>query len=205
MAKSKIIYHFPHISRTITAYPLKNTIKLAILIVITAFLGLNLFTPSPFDFVYDQARLAVITSPQEISPHFSLAQEYLKYGDIQSVERELFLAQELVTRLQSPLAIANGGQVRYPLTANRSVLGASLSPLKILEEIKSEPQKIQNQISYWEKVIFEKPDYRDGYLQLAILNYQIYENQKAKGYLSKAIEIDPNFGPVQEISKIINN
>ncbi len=203
MAKSKVIYkhketipqppakkgYLPHISRIINANTASLGLKMVILAVLIGFLAINLFRALPPDLNFEQARITVMLSPNDASSHLVLAQEYLKKGSMQDVERELNLAQELTSS--------------YQPSASSSVLGSSLSPLKILEKIKNEPQRIRNEIIFWEKVVSERPGYRDGYLQLAILNYQLYENDKAKEYLNKALEIDPNFEVTKELGKII--
>lgn len=184
---------FPQIYRIFNATPLKTGVKLAIFGLLAAFLAFNLSPGLPADFLtFERAKLAVMLSPKDLGSRLLLVQEYLKRGDMEAVERELLLAQDLVEKNpHSP--------------GSSSVLGTSLSPLKILEKIRNEPLKIRNEISFWEKVVVDKPDYRDAYLQLAILNYQIYEKEKAIGYLKKAQEIDPNFEAIKSLEKILKD
>ncbi|MBI5464998.1 hypothetical protein HY946_00100 [Candidatus Gottesmanbacteria bacterium] len=195
MAKRKL--KFPHISRIFNATLLKGaklyTIAFAAaLLFVYIFQDLPVLKPFfPTGFLdFERMKLAVMLAPNNISSHLLLSQEYLKRGDMEAVERELLLAQNLVE----------------PSSPNSpTVLGASLSPLKILEKIKNEPQKIRQEISFWEKVAMEKQDYRDAYIRLAILNYQIYETERAKEYLKKALELDPNFEPAREIKKMLGD
>ena len=197
MAKNKL--EFPHISRMINAKRLILEPKLGVLGFLTLLILINLFPTlvnsfgvvSPGFLALEQAKLTVMLSPQSLSPHLLLAQEYLKRGDLEGTERELLIAQTFTTTNH--------------LGNNNSVLAASLSPLKVLERIKNEPQRVREEIAFWEKVVLEKPDYRDAYLQLAILNYQIYEKEKAKFYLGKALNLDPNFEPAKEFKKILEN
>lgn len=67
----------------------------------------------------------------------------------------------------------------------------------------SDPEDIKELIKAWEKIIEDKPQYRDAYLQLTILNYKIKEIQKAKDNLNKALEIDPNFELTKKLKEII--
>ena len=67
----------------------------------------------------------------------------------------------------------------------------------------SDPEDIKELIKAWEKIIEDKPQYRDAYLQLAILNYKINETQKAQDNLNKALEIDPNFELTKKLEEII--
>jgi len=140
---------------------------------------------------FERAKLAAMLYPNDLSSHLLLAQEYLKRGNMEGVERELLLAQDL------------GGKTSATSSGSPTVLGVFLSPSKILEKIKNEPKRIREEISFWEKVISEKPDYRDAYLQLAILNYQIYKKERAKEYLEKALKIDPNFAPARQLENLL--
>ncbi len=47
--------------------------------------------------------------------------------------------------------------------------------------------------NYWEKLIAFSPTYRDGYLQLAVIYYQLGDADKAHEYISKVYELDPNY------------
>ncbi len=164
---------------------------MSVFVVLAAFLAFNLFSPLPSSFLgFERAKLTTMLEPHDFSSHLLLSQEYLKRGNLEAVERELILAQNLEV---SPSSVTTA-----------SVLGLSLSPIKIWQKILNEPQRVKEEIRFWEKVIVKKPDYRDAYLQLAILNYQIFNKQKAKEYLHKALELDPNFGPSKELEKIID-
>lgn len=190
MAKKQLNSHFPHISRIINAEFLASGLKAVVFIGLLAFLAFNLLPPLPGNFFgFEQAKLATMIEPKDFSSHLLLSQEYLKRGNLEAVERELTLAQNL--------------EVSQPQTTSPSVLGLTLSPVKIWQKIVTEPQRIKEEITFWKKIVAEKPDYRDAYLQLAILNYQIYDNRKATGYLNKALELDPNFGPSKQLEKIV--
>ena len=62
---------------------------------------------------------------------------------------------------------------------------------------------IELEIESSEKILQEKPSYGDILLKLSLLNYQIYENEKAKSYWEKADYLDPNNVEVQQVGKII--
>lgn len=180
---------FPHNYRIIPAYTIIYSVKLMVLVLLIFFLTtLFLYPPSGFE----MAKLGVLLSPNDLSNHLLLAQEYLGRGDMTSVERELTLAESLSSRSTTH-------------NPSSTVLGLTLSPIKILEKIKAEPQRIKSEISFWEKVVANKPNYRDGYLRLALLNAQIYETQKAKNHLEKAKTLDPNFETTKELEKLLKN
>jgi tetratricopeptide (TPR) repeat protein len=64
-------------------------------------------------------------------------------------------------------------------------------------------QKIQQQISFWQENIRKYPDYRDGYFQLALLEYQLGDIQSAQSYLNKVESLDPNFQEAYQLEKLL--
>jgi len=76
--------------------------------------------------------------------------------------------------------------------------------LKIAENKVREPERIRQEIESWEKVIEEKPYYRDVLLRLALLNYQIYENEAAQEYFNRAEYLDPGNEDILRVKEIIS-
>lgn len=62
-----------------------------------------------------------------------------------------------------------------------------------------EKQKIQQDIVFWEEQIKKYPGFRDGYMQLALLYYQLGNKMEAKRNLEHAFVIDPNFEKGREL------
>ena len=54
-------------------------------------------------------------------------------------------------------------------------------------------QKLKQQIFHWEQIASASPTYRDAYIQLAILNYQLDSTQEATLYLQRVLKLDPNW------------
>jgi tetratricopeptide (TPR) repeat protein len=136
----------------------------------------------------------LIKEPRDLQAHLVLAQEYLDHNQIEGAEKELLLVQK---NLQFPIS---------SFQSEGKVLGEETN--QKLEELwqrkqAAKPEDIRQMITSWEKIIAAKPNYRDGYLQLALLHYKLFENEKAKEYLQQALELDPNFGPARELEKII--
>lgn len=117
--------------------------------------------------------------------HLKLAEAYLKNNDFESAKKEILLAKNL-------------GQ-------DTSQKEEILSFQKIVEEKIGEPAKIRQEITSWEKISRDFPGYRDAYLHLAKLYYQILEKEKARQSLQKARELDPNFPSSQELQKIFGD
>jgi tetratricopeptide (TPR) repeat protein len=67
------------------------------------------------------------------------------------------------------------------LKTNRRVLG-----------LQAEIQKQQREIADWEKIVAEKPDFRDGWLQLAAAYLENGNQEKAQEALNHARNLDPN-------------
>lgn len=61
----------------------------------------------------------------------------------------------------------------------------------------------QETIYQWEQILQERPDYRDGWVQLSASYYKSGNKQKAKEALKKAIEIDPNNESLLSFEKLI--
>ncbi|MDZ7586294.1 MAG: hypothetical protein U0946_00950 [Patescibacteria group bacterium] len=71
------------------------------------------------------------------------------------------------------------------------------------EEALRQKTIIEQEIEQWEKILEEKPSYRDILLRISLLNVQIYEYDKAKSFWEKANYLDPNSAEVQKVGKII--
>ncbi len=72
------------------------------------------------------------------------------------------------------------------------------------EVLKEKRNNIENQIEFWEVVNKKYPGYRDSYFQLALLEYQLNDVNKARAYLKEVLTLDPNFKKGKELEKILN-
>lgn len=163
----------PHNSRKI---PARLPLTVLRLFVWTTAFSLFIFsyvyilsTPSSFDL----AKLDLLRNPSSASAHYRIGREYLAAGATKEATKELTLAQQLAR--ESSLT----GQV----------LGASTN---LLEEIQNAPKKIEQEITFWQGVANRLTDYRDAYLQLSALTYELNRLDEAKQYLQKALDLDPN-------------
>lgn len=145
----------------------------------------------------------LIRNPNDFGAHLQLAENFLENNQLEEAERTLLIADSLQNLVDRELTEEN----------TRDVLGETslLKPESWLLKTKqlwqqkrySDPEDIRRLIAAWEKIVEEKPNYRDGYLQLAILHYKLYKNDKAKEYLNKALDLDPNYEPARELEEII--
>lgn len=132
----------------------------------------------------------LVKNPQDFEAHLHLAEKFLKNNQFEEAERALMLAQELKG-------------LEYE---EAKILGEKTdSKFKDLwqKKLYSDPKDIRRLIAAWEKIVEEKANYRDGWLQLSVLHYKLYENEKARECLQKALELDPNFEPALELKRII--
>lgn len=73
------------------------------------------------------------------------------------------------------------------------------------KEIDLQREKIQSEIKVWQGVTDKFTQYKEGYYQLGILEYELGDIEKAKFYISKSLYLDPNFDKAREFQKILNN
>lgn len=62
----------------------------------------------------------------------------------------------------------------------------------VAKAMDTERKQVIEDVKKWEKVVARYKDYKDGYLELATLEYKLGNVNKAKEYLNKALIIDPN-------------
>lgn len=145
---------------------------------------------------FQLAKEQLIKEPHDLQAHLVLAEEYLNQNQIEEAEKELLLVQE-----KSGSRLMNNESSSQVLGEQSSLKWEGLWQRKQA----AKPEDIRRMIASWEKIISAKPNYRDGYLQLAVLYYQVFENEKAKENLEKALELDPNFKPAKEMEKILKD
>jgi len=71
-------------------------------------------------------------------------------------------------------------------------ISQSLSSSKVLGAWDENVNKLMKSYAFWQQVIVQKPDYRDAYIQLASLAFELDRTEEAKNYLAQALVLDPN-------------
>lgn len=56
----------------------------------------------------------------------------------------------------------------------------------------------------WEQVLTERPDYRDGWIYLAVVYYRLGSNEKAKQALNHARALDPTNETILSFEELLN-
>lgn len=115
-----------------------------------------------------------------------------------SVSRHIDLASILWQQGKKPEARALMISAAKGNTVN--VLGSTTSPLVTLTQWEHEIDRLRGRYAFWQTVVATKPDYRDAYITLATLAYQLDSLQEAKNWLTKALALDPNNQPSQQLS-----
>ncbi len=70
---------------------------------------------------------------------------------------------------------------------------ALIHTMQAAETLKQERITITQEINHLQKIVNQYAGYRDAYVRLAALEYQIGNREAAKVSVQKALELDPNF------------
>ena len=63
----------------------------------------------------------------------------------------------------------------------------------------------QQTITAWEQILDERPDYRDGWIQLSAAYYKIGDKQKSKQALLRAKALDPANEVILNFEKLLED
>ncbi len=132
-------------------------------------------------------QLAVVRWPYSVNKNLDMANVLFETGNLDKAKLAIQRAQFLY-QLYKPLDI--GGRINKQLQEGQNLT--------------SQPVKIQQQINYWETVLSGKPNFRDVYLKLSLLYFELWQDDRSREYWEKAFYLDPNNQKVKEIGKLIN-
>ena len=147
-------------------------------LVLAILLVLSTLNQTIFISSFDQAKQAAARWPMLSKPHLQLAEALFETSTLGST-KELKLAEK--SFLKNPQLMAKTGN------------------------LVNQPRQISSQISFWENKISEGLNNPQVYLDLSILSYQIYNDQKAVAYWQTAFYLDPSNASVPDIKEIIRN
>jgi hypothetical protein len=96
------------------------------------------------------------------------------------------------------------------LSTYPQVLGTSTSPQVQASTLTPPPplddqrtQEIQGQIDHWQQIVESQPTYRDGFVQLAGLYFQLGDHQQVEYCLQQIQTIDPNWEHLDEVTQAL--
>lgn len=133
----------------------------------------------------------VLAKPFAILPHINLLKKLRTTGLTSWIQQET----EVIKWLSTQEEMRNKQQ--------KVLAGRDEEAEGYLETLTSSSVQRASRIVYWEKIIQTKPNYRDGYIQLAALYLQEGNLEKAKAMVVKAKNIDPLSSGVVELEKIL--
>lgn len=168
----------PHIYRIINA----RIFKLGLLCLLTTLLVVitvvNIFYT---DTGFNQYKIGALLHYSDPNVHVKMARVFFENNDFERAQQELFIARTLSPQNQN---IEN--------------------QIHLVSLLLTKPREIESDLKKWEKITIEKPNYRDGFFKLAVLYYQIFNKDRAKKYVEKTLELDPNFQPAIQFLELLS-
>lgn len=160
------------------------------------------------------AILSHYSRPAQIQNLITQAESSLNRGDYVRAHQTLsqaVLLDNTNPQIHFALSLVYQKTNNYPEAKKELLLALEVSPdsatiLKELNKVQATlqaPGKINEEIKYWEKEVTLKPDYRDGYIQLAVRYFELYRTEEAKKAIEKAYTLDPNFQTTKKLREII--
>jgi tetratricopeptide (TPR) repeat protein len=135
--------------------------------------------------LFNKVKVNILTNPSSAQAHLKLAEFAAAAFDWDLAKKELRLASD-------------------NLPINKNIENVS----SYFEEVEKQVNiydYLTAEINYWKQIIKEEPSYRDGYLQLSLLYYQIDDSTAAASYWQAANELDPNNNTVKAIGKLFED
>lgn len=114
--------------------------------------------------------------------HYKLGKALQKNGNFDEAIREFLISKEL------------GMQ---PSMVSDSLIQIQDSKISYL--------KVTTELAKWKKIVEDKPDYRDGWYQIAVLEWRLSDTESAKNSLIKSLELDPNYKPAKEFFSFLSS
>lgn len=180
----------PHITRKISASFLSYAVKVGLWSLLAILILSNLYAKVNLTPVYWDKLVRVLEIPYIAESHIDLAQTLWQQGVSTPAKHELQFATSLIT----PAG-----------TETSQVLGASVNPTRLLRDWQNRPSKLTNDLAFWQQVVSEKPDYRDAYIMLASLSYQLTRFTEANTFIEEAIRLDPNYSVALKLKREISS
>ncbi len=171
----------PHYPRIFSASLLVPLERLTFFSLIVGLFAINLYAQANLPSTLRETITTVLRTPNSAQNHEALAEAYRRSGLVEAGKRELLIAQSL-------------GKDQKGV----DVLGIA-TQMKRWEE---EPQRVEADYRFWQRVADEKPNYRDAYVTLVRLAYARGEFTQAKDYLARAHGLDPDNAMIEKLEKL---
>lgn len=110
-----------------------------------------------------------------------------------AVEYFQYFALALITIVSCGLIFSNLSKI----SNKNTVLGASTQYLiPDIKDLKEERQ-------YWLELTTKNPTYRDGYIELADIDYRLGDLENARVWIEKARVLDPNSDFIPQLERLL--
>lgn len=119
------------------------------------------------------------------SPRFNSNLFFILKRKVEKIPLRVLLALTIFLGLTIPLQLEKEKK-------QESVLG-----------LQAQAQEAQKKAFEWEKILRNRPDFRDGWLQLAAIYYKIGDKQKAREAIVQAKALDPNNESILSLEKFL--
>ena len=72
------------------------------------------------------------------------------------------------------------------------------------KSLSDEKIRVLNEVAFWQSEVKVRPDYRDAYLNLALLNFQLKNFEESRKNLDRSLKLDPNFKEGRELERLLD-
>jgi len=162
-----------------------SNLKITILMILILVLSINYLEAKN---IIVKHQLQAAYWPLSIKNHLNLAEDFFNNSDLNQAKLEINKAENL-----------------YYFYKIFDFKQNSFKQINKAQEIINQPEKINQEINYWQKMLLIKPDFKDIYLRLSLLNYQIWQDDEAEKYWQNAFYLDPNNSTVKQMENLLKN
>ncbi len=106
----------------------------------------------------------------------------------------------LILLIAANILFLNSDGARSLLTRLTNVLGAQ----SLLRSDEQQRAALYEVYRFWQQVVRDHPDYRDGYIQLALVSYQLELTEESRSYVEKIKSLDPNYPGIKEFEGLLS-
>lgn len=184
---------FPQIPREKTARLLFSLEMAALWGGLAALIAVNMLSIQNGRPAYWNNLMMLLETPFSVPRHVDLASLLWKQGQKAEAKRLMTSAQTLADQSQPA-----------QVDQSSNILGATTNPQAILDQWEHEAQELKEKYAFWQRVADTHPDYRDAFVTLTILAYQLEKLDDARAWLTRARALDPTSPTIHEIGKFLN-
>jgi tetratricopeptide (TPR) repeat protein len=134
---------------------------------------------------FEKAKLSILINLKDPNAHLTLS-------EIAAYNSDWSLAQKEIEKARETLDI----------DGNKSIAGIS-SRFEEAADKANRETLINEKIEYWQAIVQTQPEYKDAYLQMALLYFQLNQQNRAITYWHKAWLLNPNEADVIAVGKLL--